>query len=165
MKFQRGLDLSMLKLIAITTSLFFLGATTPALSQELVATSSDTPPIYTFVKKGDIAPFDGTLFSPEATAEILNESGESDLRCKIKIDHAVATTLANCKLELGIIETLLNAERKRNKLTIMQKDMEIEQLSKLADDGKYNWLWATGGVVGGILLTLGTVYAVNGITK
>ena len=60
---------------------------------------------------------------------------------------------------------MLDAERKRNKITLEQKNLEIQQLSELADSGKYNWLWATGGVVSGILLTLGTVYAVAGITK
>lgn len=165
MKLQKGLGLNMLKLTATITSFLFFLVTTSVSAQELVSTSSDTPPIYTFIKKGDIAPFDGTLFSPKATAEILRESSDDDLRCKIKIDREVAKTLATCKLELGLIETMLESERWRNKITIEQKNLEIKQLSELADDGKYNWLWATGGVVGGILLTLGTVYVVTGITR
>ena len=167
-KSQKGLDSNMFlkKFTALTISLFFFLATTPALAQDgLVSTSTNTPAIFTFLHEGEPAPWNGTLFSPGAVAELLEGSEHSDLRCQLKIDEEVAKTLARCKMELDLIETDLNKEKKLNKLILTQKDKEIEQLTELANAPSYNWLWASGGVAAGILLTLGVVSAVNGISK
>jgi len=164
MKFQKGLDLNMLKPTAIATSLFFFFATIPAFAQE-TSTSTETPGIFTFLEAGTPAPFAGTLFSPEATAEILGESNNTDLHCKLKIDQKVAEGAAKCKVEVDLLKVDLQHEKEYSNLILTQKDKEIEQLTELANEPSYNWLWATGGVVAGILLTLGVVSAVNGITK
>jgi len=168
MKSQKGLDLNMFlkKLTALTMSLFFFLATTPVLAQDtFTVTSSDTPPIFTFLHMGEVAPFDGTLFSPSAVAKLLTGPEHSDLRCQLKIDEKVAKVLAKCKLEFNLIQADLHKEQKRNTLILTQKDIEIQQLTELANEPSYNWLWASGGVATGILLTLGVVFAVNGITK
>jgi len=168
MKSQKGLDSNMFlkKLTALIMSLFFFLATTPVLAQDtLTTTSSNTPPIFTFLHMGEAAPFDGTLFSPGAVAELLEGSEHSDLRCQLKVDEEVAKTLAKCKMELDLIEADLHKEQKRNTLILTQKDIEIQQLTELANEPSYNWLWASGGVLAGVLLTLGVVSAVSGITK
>jgi len=149
------------RLTAIIISFFFLLASTPAISQELTSTSSGTPPVFTFLSKGEKAPFDGALFSPEATAKMLEDARTHDLQCQLKIEKEVNTALANCKLEKGLTEAALDAERKRNKLTVTQKDMEIEQLSALAADAQNNWLWASVGLFTGIVTMLGIVVAIK----
>lgn len=168
MKLRKGLGLNMFlkKFTALAMSLLFFLASTSALAQDgLTRTGTNTPPIFTFLREGQPAPWDGTLFSPGAVAELLEGSEHSDLRCQLKVDEEVAKTLARCKMELDLIEADLHKEQKRNTLILTQKDIEIRQLTELANEPSYNWLWASGGVATGILLTLGVVFAVNGITK
>lgn len=153
------------KTTAIAISIFFLFAATPATSQELTTTSSGAPPVFTFLKKGEEAPFDGTLFSPEATAEILNEATTSDLRCKLRVDKEVNLVLTKCKKELDLLSNDFKSEVERAQIKITQQDKELDSLRELASKNDYNWLWGAGGIATGILLTVGVVYVVGAATK
>jgi len=157
--------MSLKAIIAVTISTIFLFASCPVSAQELAATSTDTPPVFTFLKKGDEAPFDGTLFSPSATAEILNETTTSDLRCKLRVDKEVNLVLTNCKKELDLLVNDFKSEIERAQIKITQQDKELDSLRELASKNDYNWLWGVGGVATGILVTVGVVYAVGAATK
>jgi len=134
----------------------------PQIEQDSFSTtSSATPPIYTFLKRNDAAPFAGTLMSPGAAAKILGEVEKTDLICRLKIDHETEKVLTSCKSELDLIETILYTEQARNKAAHNQKNAKIKQLSELMDDNKYKWLWAIGGALSGTLLTLGAVHVAN----
>jgi len=128
-------------------------------------TSSTTSLTYTILLKGQKAPFDGALFSPDAVAKILSDAEDSESRCQLVVDKEVQKTLAKCNYNIEILRTELESHKKKSLSIITQKDLEIQKLGAMADAGKWNWLWATGGLVGGILLTLGVVSAVNGIQR
>ena len=151
------------KTITITISIFFLLHSSTSFSQNLVPTSSSSPPVFTFLSAGDRAPFSGTLFSPEATAEILNEATTSDLRCKLRVDRESSLVLTKCRKELDLIENDFKSEIGRAQIRIAQKDKELDSLRKLASKNDYNWLWATGGVVAGVLVTMGVLYGIRGV--
>ena len=73
--------------------------------------------------------------------------------------------LAKCKKDYDLAVNNLNSEIQKSKVRLTQKDEEIEALKKLASKNDYNLLLGVGGVVGGILITLGAVYAVGAITR
>ena len=147
---------------AIVSALLFL-APLQAYSQEQTSTSTNAK--FTFLDKGDKAPFDGTLFSPEATAIILNDASSSDLKCDLRVQKEKELALAKCKKNYDLTVNNLNSEIQKNEVRLTQKDKEIESLKKIASKNDYNLLWGVGGVVGGVLITLGAVYAVGALTK
>lgn len=147
---------------AIVSALLFL-APLQAYSQEPTNTSTNAK--FTFLDKGDKAPFDGTLFSPEATAIILNDASSSELKCDLRVQKEKELALAKCKKDYDLAVNNLNSEVQKSKVRLIQKDEEIESLKKIASKNDYNLLWGVGGVVGGVLITLGAVYAVGALVK
>ena len=126
------------KIIIILTSLIFVSAT--AFAQTTTSTSGK----FTFLKKGNIAPFDGTLFDPVATAKILAEKEMAEKGCLLKS-------------ELGI-------EKKKNNLIINAQQEEIEALRNLAK-GSDNTFWVAIGFVAGAVTSIAIFFAAVEITK
>ena len=152
------------KTIAAAISIIFLLVSSPALAQHTTVITS-TSVSFTFLTKGEAAPFDGALFTPEATAKILEDATTADQRCTLRINKQVALVRAKCEKDLDLLANTFASEMRRAEIKITQKDKEIEQLSELASKNDYNWLWGTGGIVSGILLTVGVVYVVGLTTE
>ena len=151
------------KTTAAIVSAFLFLVPFQSYSQDLTRTSTNAK--FTFLDKGDKAPFDGTLFSPEATAIILNDADSSELKCDLRVQKERDLVLAKCKKDYDLAVNNLNSEIQKSKVRLTQKDEEIEALKKLASKNDYNLLWGVGGVVGGILITLGAIYVVGAITR
>ena len=147
---------------AIVSALLFLA---PLQTYPQESTSTSTSAKFTFLDKGDKAPFNGTLFSPEATAIILNDANSSELKCDLKVLKEKDLVLAKCKKEYDLVVNNLTSEVQKSKVRLIQKDEEIESLKEIASKNDYNLLWGVGGVVGGVLITLGAVYAVGVLAK
>ena len=148
------------KTIATAISIIFLLVSSPTLAQHTTVITS-TSVSFTFLTKGEAAPFDGALFTPEATAKILEDATTADQRCKLRTDKKVALVKAECERELDLFVNTFASEIERAEIKITQKDKEIEQLSELAKKNDYNWLWGSGGIGVGILLTVGVVFLVS----
>ena len=139
---------------------FFLGFSlfwsNPAYSDPEVAT----------VKKGQPAPFDGTILNPEAAAKVL-ATGESDLqRCLIESERSLATQKAEDLLKFKSKEAELVACQYR--LTENQQiySQHIEYLEKRANEPQ--WVKPTlfaGGVVTGIAVVVISAYTLDKIQE
>mgnify|MGYP003673714132 FL=1 len=67
------------------------------------------------------------------------------------------------QLLLDSTRASLDSMRTRNDSVLTLKDQEIKRLTEIASEGAndYSVWWAAGGIVVGIALTIGVVYAVK----
>ena len=85
------------------------------------------------LKKGDAAPFDGTLLSPKAAAKLLANS-ESDLsKCKAELEIQKLQHKNKLDLETGLLTVEIDTcklERDRQKIIYEEHIELLEQRSK-----------------------------------
>lgn len=115
------------------------------------------------IKVGQIAPFDGILLDTVAGARLHVNRLTLGEEFSLELKTALARQAALHKLQLDILRAELEAEKRLRLETIMIKDAQIQYLDKqLADSLKpsYDGAWFAGGVAAGILLTIGTAYAI-----
>ena len=133
------------------------------------ASYADVAPAITPLKKGQIAPYSGVLFSPEAGAYVVTELESIPEKVKIETEAAVKEAEAKknfriseiqsqCKTDKGILEADLSTQKKINE--ILQGD--IEKLEKNAPNKP---LIFGAGFLGGVLFTLATVFAISYVSK
>ena len=89
------------KVLAIYVSSFLIAM--PVMANDAVLES-----VVTTVKKGDTVPFDGTLFSPGAAAELIVKLENNDEKCRIEIKREL--DLQNAKFDLDRNKKLNNSE-------------------------------------------------------
>ena len=132
-----------------------------------VAMADATPPQFTQLEQGDAAPFAGTLFNPQATAQLIAESQFEMSECDLRIEFEVDKTQAQCQLQLSILQASYDSlSQRHNELMIIKND-EIETYRTMALErpNRNNHWWLAGGVVTGIGLTLGVLFATQEIRQ
>lgn len=114
------------------------------------------------LKKGEKAPYSGTLLSPSATAELL-AVGESDL----------AICNANATKEKALLEANLNLQFKNKEAELAACTLKFSEYEKIyLDQIKYlekrattpDWkapVMFAGGVVTGIAVVMASAWAIN----
>tara|TARA_Y100001963_G_C6743704_1_gene430405 strand:+ start:302 stop:745 length:444 start_codon:yes stop_codon:yes gene_type:complete len=118
------------------------------------------------LKKNDPAPFAGTLFSTSAAARIAIELENNEATCGLKISEAVEKQKAYDKFQLDLKQASLDSCLEKYEVVV---DLKQQQLDELTEQLKKNtgpqpvW-WFTGGVVGGIVVSLATAYAYSQIS-
>ena len=122
----------------------------------------------TTVEAGESAPFSGTLFDTQSAARLLTELKFHKKTCESEKERELG--LLRSKLTLGLDN--LNAEcsalKIQHKEILKIKNDQIEYLQDLAVVPKWyesDALWFSVGTISGILLTLGTAYAIGQVTK
>tara|TARA_R110000824_G_scaffold67377_6_gene174528 strand:+ start:1450 stop:1935 length:486 start_codon:yes stop_codon:yes gene_type:complete len=120
-------------------------------------------PKITGIKKGDVAPYTGVLLNTLAAAQIFTEKSFLNEECQLRIDYAVQKEIARMNLLLNSTKASMDSMEQKYTTIVKIKDTEIERLSKIALEPKndYSAWWAAGGVIVGIALTIGVVYAVG----
>jgi len=143
-----------LQILAVT-----LFSATPALAQDA--------PRYTHLDEAEAAPFAGTLFNPAATAQLLTDSQYSFEECDLRVEYEIARTTANMQFQIDSLQISYDSLDERHNLLMEIKNDEIDTYRELAleQPNKNNHWWMAGGVVAGIGLTLGTLYAASEIMK
>jgi hypothetical protein len=134
----------------------------PPTPAETTTVITPTPKI-TGIKKGEPAPYTGVLLNTLASAQIFTERSFLNEECQLRIDFAVQKEIARMDLLLNSTRASMESMEQRYTAIVRIKDTEIERLSKIALEPKndYSVWWATGGVIVGIALTIGVVYAVG----
>jgi len=103
---------------------------------------------FTFAQEGELAPFTGTLFDPEATAKILAQNEFLKEEYDLRVAYELSAQDWAHKLELDQLQITLDTEKKKCESTIELKDKEIEQLNKVIDKKPGSNALAWGIVVG-----------------
>ena len=146
------------KITIILLSIIFVSST--AFAQTTTSTSGQ----FTFLEKGDIAPFKGTLFDPVATAKILAEKEMLQKDCQLKIKFDKDLNQAICKRETDLLNSELRLEKRKFNLIVQAQHEEIETLRKLAK-GSDNTLWVAIGFGIGAAMSIAIFFAAAEIAK
>jgi ElaB/YqjD/DUF883 family membrane-anchored ribosome-binding protein len=132
-----------------------------------VAIADDSAPRFTQLEEGAPAPFAGTLFNPQATAQLIAESQFEMSECDLRIEFEVGKTQAECQLQLSILQASYDSLNQRHTelMTIKNDEIETYRAMALEQPNKNNHWWMAGGVVAGIGLTLGVLFATQEIRE
>jgi hypothetical protein len=121
------------------------------------------------MKKGQTAPFTGVLLSPQAVATITVNLNSIADKIKIEVTKAHGDDKAQCDALVNTIKINADADSKRlnAQLTASKADNKVitDRLAKAEKSAPNLSLWVGGGVLGGIVLTLVTTFAVGKATK
>lgn len=128
------------------------------------------------MRKGHAAPFTGVLFSPKATATVLEEIQTFNERMKIEVDKAVKDLSAKKQFELDEATSRCTTAKTVLQADIDAKDARIKSLTKDlkdAEDAKRDaienspsrLLWAGLGVAAGAATAILITFAVNQASK
>jgi len=133
-------------------------------SASFAQTTTSTAGKFTILNKGSVAPFEGTLFDPVATAKILAEKEMQRQRCDAKSKYEKDLLNATCKREIDLLNSALEIEKRKNNLIVSAQQEEIETLRKLAK-GSDNTLWTVIGFVAGATTSIVIFFAAVEIAK
>ena len=130
-------------------------------------TFAQEAPKVTDIQQGQTAPFSGTLLNPAAAAQIIAEKENLKSECNLKYDYIKAREKAKCDLLMGNLNVSLDITQKKYDSILKIKDDEIKRLQDIAleDSNDYSMWWFAGGVLGGILVSIGVLYASVEIAK
>ena len=97
----------------------------------------------------------------KAAAKVLTEQKYTEEEFKLELDKELKLLQAKLDLDLKIANTKLVGCQERSAQILKIKDEEIQRLQELALDSPndYSIWWLTGGVVGGIALSM-AIFAV-----
>ena len=117
--------------------------------------------VITEIQKGQQAPFTGVLMDAKAAAKVLTEQKYTEEEFRLELGKELKLLQAKLDLDLKIASTKLIGCEERSAQILKIKDEEIKRLQELALDSPndYSIWWLTGGVVGGIALSV-AIFAV-----
>jgi len=118
------------------------------------------------MNEGDRAPFPGVLFSIEAASFVLAQPQHNAELIQIEVQNTQQVERAQCMKQVADKDTQLKADKTISQAEIEEANKRITILTeKIKEDESKNtpnvWLWATGGIVGGIVASVATIYAVQ----
>ena len=148
----------LVKTITIVSILFFVTGISRA------QTNTSTTGKFTNLLKGDVVPYDGTLFDPVAIAKILADKKFSKKSCDIRIEYEKAITQVKCDKDTALLGSELAIENKKYNSIVDAQQEEIESLRKLAKGGG-NTFWATIGFALGSITSVAIFFAAVEISK
>jgi hypothetical protein len=117
-------------------------------------------PQFTFLGKNQPAPFEGALFNPEATAEILAKSQLVKEEYELQLGYELEKQELNFTLEIDMLNLRISSLEEELKVTVEAKDKEIDALHKLvkSHSPSNNVWWAIGGAAVGVATTAFVVH-------
>lgn len=115
------------------------------------------------LKKGQIAPFDGTLISPEVAAQLLTDNSHADELCQIETKRQLDTQEAQLSLKEEITSARLLSCQDRSKIIEETHDRELQFYRDQLDVARKQRgsAWFVTGVIGGVGLTLASAWAIS----
>jgi len=126
----------------------------------LCSTAHGDEPVFTNLKKGEIAPFDGRLLNDAAISKFIIENRTKIEECNIQVDYEVGKANAKSKYKFDLLSTKCEADDQRLQDMIAIRDEEIEFLRKAYEPPKTQW-WLAGGFIIGASSAIGIMYAVT----
>jgi hypothetical protein len=155
----------MSKLIALLVALAFLLTPLQVSASPYALQNPNSIGTVTPMKKGDKAPFAGTLFDVHAAAKILTDIEHAKEQCMISQEEMLARQNAKHDLEVANEIAAREAAEQRLKEISALKDNQIEflstQLEATAPKRNLAGLWVSLGVLGGVLVTIAAGYALG----
>jgi len=144
------------KVFIIFLTICFVCMTTNATAQEL-----DQPGKVTSIDSGEAAPFSGILLDSIAGAKFIAKSKYCAEELELKIKKEFEVRLTNKQLAVDLLQVQYDTLHKTHDQLLVQKEKEINQLNEIIKDeiNDHSHWWFAGGIVLGIVLSIGIFYA------
>jgi sensor c-di-GMP phosphodiesterase-like protein len=158
----------MKRFTACVTLLALLAPAVPAWAADAVVPAPSMTPVISPLKQGQVAPYAGVLLSPGAVAQLVAQQDTVQAAIQLVVQHQVEVDAAQQKYALDTQQTTCDADKK---VLQAQVDDGKRQVVVLTDQLKKNTggpgapVWIGVGVVGGIVLTVLTTFAITRVTK
>ena len=121
------------------------------------AAQATNPGVFTFLGENQCAPFEGILFDPTATANILTEIQTSRDECNIKLTYELGKQATEYELQLQNLRIRNDALTQQYTTSIdsLQRENDALSLALKKQSKKNPALWVAVGVASGIALSYG----------
>jgi hypothetical protein len=129
---------------------------------------ADAPPlngqVYS-IKKDEKAPYAGVLLDNIAAAKMVTNEKYLRSEIELKLRKEFQEELADKSLNLNLIKAEFDSFKELNQSILLIRETEIEQLNSALKEEivDYTHWWYAGGVVTGILLSIGIFYVATEI--
>lgn len=151
-------------LLLVCTPTIALAEAPPVASPDKVNLSSVNLGKVSQLRKGQHSPFAGILLSEEAAARLFADIKFSERECQIRLTRELKLNTLQLTSQIDAIKLRLEVETTRSVGLLSVRDERIKFLEK-------NWrpspwyesgeFWFAMGIVGGILITVASGYAIS----
>ena len=123
---------------------------------------AQTPQI-TPLNKHQKAPYAGVLYNADAVAEIVAQREALIQQHQLFLQQLEEQLEAQCDLQVDNLSAEVDICNDKYNEMLGIKNMQIQKLEKIAFErpNKNSHWWFGGGILTGVLITIGVVYAVN----
>ena len=139
------------KIIASITLLVYTFCTFP-----VIAHAEETDQKITTLRKGQPAPYAGTLFNTAAAARLQVDLQFTEATCKLETDRQVGLISTKLQLDIDLLKAELKAKNQLHEDTLQIKNDQIKFLEGYALQSKWyeaNEFWLVAGIIAGITVT------------
>ena len=118
---------------------------------------------FTFLGQNECAPFEGVLFDPTATANMLAQAQTADDNCQLVLQYELDKQKVEHELQLQNLTI-------RHDALLAEYDMRVQSLEREADalanalkkqSSRHPALWVAAGMIGGVTMTYGAYRMFN----
>jgi len=120
--------------------------------------ASDLDLTYTDVKQGEEVPFDGKLFTDDAVIEIITHYEKQLMLSESDCENKLAEQKIDIEYKFNMELTRCKLENESNKELIAIRDKQIKKYIRKQKIQRFSFY---GGIVLGVLSTVGVVKALN----
>lgn len=115
----------------------------------------------TYLGKGDKTPYSGVLFDITAATKLKLDKQFAALRFKLELDFKIKELETKYKLKLDSLQVTHDSLKIKTDSLLEIKNDEITRLQDLVkkNPNDYTHWWFAGGVIAGILLSMGIYFA------
>lgn len=145
------------KMFTIFLIVCFVCVTTNAAAEDLENQDGKV----TSVSSGEAAPYSGILLDSIAGAKFIAKSKYCGAEIELRLQKEFQMKLTNKQLAIDLLQTQYDTMKSTHEQLMIQKEKEIVQLNEIIKDeiDDHSHWWFAGGIVAGIVLSIGIFYA------
>ena len=117
------------------------------------------------INQGQVAPFTGTILTPDALAKIITLEDSKLQLCEENLTHQLETLTITKDTEIDKLKFNLTEKQKSCDLIIQEKNKELDRTYEIIKKQNRNLtpLWIGVGFTAGLATSIGTIYVYNQI--
>ena len=117
------------------------------------------------LSQGQVAPFTGTLITPEGIAKIITTEDAKLSECEENSRHKIEVLTISKEAQIEKLKFDLEQQKESSSKIIEEKDKELDRIYDIVKKQNKNLtpMWIGIGFTAGLATTIGTYYAYNNI--
>ena len=117
------------------------------------------------ISQGQVAPFTGTLITPEGIAKIITTEDAKLSECEEVSRHKIEVLTISKEAQIEKLKFDLEQQKESSSKIIEEKDKELDRIYDIVKKQNKNLtpMWIGIGFTAGLVTTIGTYYAYNNI--